>query len=129
LDFDSDDDMGADEVAIISWRGILEMLADGTSDESFDQIYRRTQSWSSKNRRILKSSSTSNSLVSEFAHYLNMTAFSSIRGNLNHCGRAFEQTALMGRAIRSDARICRLALSSEAVVISGVGGAIPIVLP
>jgi hypothetical protein len=32
LDFDSDDDMGADEVAIISWRGILEMLADGTSD-------------------------------------------------------------------------------------------------
>src|SRR5262249_58689170 len=68
-----------------------------------------------------KSSATSNSLVSEFAHYLNMTALSSIRGNLNPCGRAFEQTALMGRAIRSDARICRLALSSEAVVISGAG--------
>ena len=28
--------MGADEVAILSLCGILEMLADGTSDESFD---------------------------------------------------------------------------------------------
>jgi hypothetical protein len=35
LDFDSDD-MVADEVAIISLGGILKMLADSTSDESFD---------------------------------------------------------------------------------------------
>ncbi len=35
LDFDADD-MGADEVAIIRWCGILEMLAHSTSDEGFD---------------------------------------------------------------------------------------------
>jgi hypothetical protein len=35
LDFDSDD-VGADEVAIIDLGRIPEMLADGTSDESFD---------------------------------------------------------------------------------------------
>ena len=35
LDFDADD-MGADEVAIVSLCGILKMLADGTCDESFD---------------------------------------------------------------------------------------------
>ena len=34
--------MGADEVAILSLCGILEMLADGTSDESFDLGCRRT---------------------------------------------------------------------------------------
>jgi hypothetical protein len=34
-DFDSGD-MAADEVAIVSLCGVLEMLADGTSDESFD---------------------------------------------------------------------------------------------
>ena len=30
------DDMGADQVSVISWRRILEVLADGTSDERFD---------------------------------------------------------------------------------------------
>jgi len=30
------DDVGIDEVSVISLCGILEMLADGTSDESFD---------------------------------------------------------------------------------------------
>jgi hypothetical protein len=35
LDVDADD-IGADEVSVIYVRGILEMLADGPSDESFD---------------------------------------------------------------------------------------------
>jgi hypothetical protein len=36
------DDMGADEVSIISWRRILEVFADGMSDEGFDLGRRHT---------------------------------------------------------------------------------------
>ena len=34
--------MGADEVSIISWRRILEVFADGMSDEGFDLGRRHT---------------------------------------------------------------------------------------